>query len=251
VSGAHERITSAHNPAFRAALAAGVGPVELWVDAEGSDEARRLARDVAAGGGRVVETTDALVRRLAYGDRDDRLVLVARTPAARLDDLAIADDALVGILERVEKPGNLGAVLRSADGAGVDALIVADLATDLWNPNAIRASIGTIFTVPVAQATADETLAWLGARRTRIVTARVDGATDYTQADLRGSVAIALGSEADGLSAAWDGEDVTSVHVPMLGVADSLNVSVTAALLFYEARRQRGVPRGSGRPAAS
>jgi RNA methyltransferase, TrmH family len=146
---------------------------------------------------------------------------------------------LIAVLEGVEKPGNVGAVLRSADAAGVSAVIVADGRTDLFNPNAIRASIGTIFTVPVCEAASGETLAWLRERRFQIVAARVDGSVCYTKVDYRRPTAIVLGGEAPGLSAVWSGNDFAAVHLPMLGAADSLNVSVTAAVLFYEALRQR------------
>jgi TrmH family RNA methyltransferase len=139
----------------------------------------------------------------------------------------------------VEKPGNLGAILRSADGAGVDALIVADPSTDLFNPNVIRASLGTVFSVPVAVASSGVVLEWLIQRGLRIVAARVEGSVDYADADYRGAVAIALGSEARGLSDAWAELATVAVRLPMLGTADSLNVSATAAVLFYEALRQR------------
>ena len=142
----------------------------------------------------------------------------------------------------MEKPGNLGAVLRSADAAGVSAVIVADGRTDLYNPNAIRASLGTIFTLPVCEAASGEVLAWLRQRKYNIFAARVDGSVAYTAVDYRGPTAIVLGSEAAGLSSIWTGDDIQAVRLPMLGVADSLNVSVTAAVLFYEALRQRKEP---------
>jgi TrmH family RNA methyltransferase len=145
----------------------------------------------------------------------------------------------VAVLEGVEKPGNAGAVLRSADAAGVSAVIVADARTDLFNPNAIRASLGAIFSLPVCEATSADALAWLRQRRFAVFAARVDGAVPYTQADYRGPAAIVLGSEAAGLSPVWTGDDIQAVRLPMLGVVDSLNVSAAAAVLFYEARRQR------------
>jgi TrmH family RNA methyltransferase len=146
---------------------------------------------------------------------------------------------LIAVVEGVEKPGNLGAILRSADGAGLDAVIAADSRTDLANPNVIRASLGTIFARPVVPATTARTLAWLRANGLTIVAARVDGALDYAAQDFRGPVAIVLGAEAKGLADPWRAPDVRAVRLPMLGVADSLNVSATAAVLFYEARRQR------------
>ena len=160
-------------------------------------------------------------------------------PATDLADLVLPEDPLVAVLEGVEKPGNLGAVLRSADGAGVDALIVADSASDPWNPNAVRASIGTVFSVPLATCAAGEALAYLQSLGLRIVAAAVDAAAAWDGVDLRGGVAIALGSEATGLSDTWRVEGVEWVRIPMLGRADSLNVSASAAVLFYEALRQR------------
>jgi TrmH family RNA methyltransferase len=145
----------------------------------------------------------------------------------------------VVVLEGVEKPGNIGAVLRSADGAGADAVIVADPTTDLFNPNTIRASIGTVFAVPVAAAPSANVRRFLAHQSRRIVAARPDASTVYTRADLTGPIAILLGSEAEGLTDAWSGSNVEAVRLPMDGIADSLNVSIAAAILLYEARRQR------------
>jgi TrmH family RNA methyltransferase len=167
------------------------------------------------------------------------VVAVAETPPRTLDELILPPRPLIGVVEGVEKPGNLGAILRSAEGAGVNAIVVADTATDLFNPNIIRASIGTVFAIPVAVASSGEVLAWLRTRAIAIIAARVDGSVDYTRADYSGAVAIALGSEARGLSDAWGELARASVKLPMMGVADSLNVSATAAVLFYEAQRQR------------
>jgi TrmH family RNA methyltransferase len=187
----------------------------------------------------VIELGRDAFEKLAYGDRLDGVVAVAQTPPRTLDELIMPPAPLIGVVEGVEKPGNLGAILRSADGAGVNAVVIADTATDLFNPNIIRASIGTIFAVPVAIASSGEVLEWLRQRNIAIVAARVDGSVDYTEADFSGAVAIALGSEARGLSDPWGELARASVRLPMLGVADSLNVSATAAVLFYEARRQR------------
>jgi len=167
------------------------------------------------------------------------VVAVAETPVHSLDELVLPPEPLIGIVEGVEKPGNLGALLRTADGAGLNAVIVAESATDLFNPNIIRASLGTVFAVPVSVASTGDVLEWLRRRQIAIIAARVDGSVDYTQADYTGALAIALGSEARGLSDAWAELARASVRVPMHGVADSLNVSVTAAVLFYEALRQR------------
>ncbi len=191
----------------------------------------------------VFELAEAVLEKLAYGERCDGLLAVAETPQRSLDDLRLPDRPLVAVLEGVEKPGNVGAVLRSADAAGVCALIVADPRTDLYNPNTIRASLGTVFTVPTAVAPAGEAAAWLERQGLSVFAARVDGAILYTEADLRGPAAIVLGSEAQGLSPQWSGGRTTAVRLPMRGAADSLNVSAAAAVLFYEALRQRAEPR--------
>ena len=162
---------------------------------------------------------------------------------ADLSDLRLPPNPLVAVLEGLEKPGNVGAILRSADAAGVDAVIVADGRTDLYNPNTIRASLGTVFRENVCEATTAETIEWLRNRELTIVAARPDAEQSYSEVDFRSGAAIVLGSEADGLSDAWRGTNITPVRLPMLGMADSLNVSTTAAVLFYEALRQRGQSR--------
>lgn len=226
---------------IRHAVAAGHPAVEAWVAPERirTDEARAALLAMEAAGVAVTEVSPELLATLAYGDRDDGVVAVMAMPRTELDDLGLPEDPLVGVLEGVEKPGNLGAVLRSADGAAVDGLIVADAASDPWNANTIRASIGTVFSVPLATCSSGEALAFLRSRGLRIVAAAVDAAREWDGVDLRGGVAIVLGSEATGLSDTWRDKDVERVRIPMLGRADSLNVSATAAVLFYEALRQR------------
>ena len=186
----------------------------------------------------LVEVGERAFERLAFGDRSDGVVLVVRGVERTLDELDLPPDALVVVSEDVEKPGNVGAILRSADAVGASAVIAVG-GTDLFNPNVIRASVGTLFTVPVVAAAADEVARWLRARGVRIVTTRVDATQLHVDADLTGSLAIVLGSEAEGLSDTWRGPDLEAVRLPMLGVADSLNVSVAAAVLLYEAWRQR------------
>jgi len=227
---------------IRRALAAGIQVTELFRNPAlaVSDDARAALGAAAAAG--IVPTTvgPAVFERIAFGDRSDGLVAVVRTPATTLDRLVLPARPLVVVAEAVEKPGNLGAMLRSADGAGVDALVAADPRTDLFNPNAIRASLGTIFSVPLASATTAATIDWLRAAGIAIVLARVDGSVPYDTVDYRGPVAIVLGSEALGLGDAWSGPAGAAVRLPMLGIADSLNVSAAAAILLYEDRRQRG-----------
>ena len=248
------------------AITAGVSLREVFVCEPlcTSDDARRTLAMLPGCGAEMLHVGEAVFGKLAFGQRAEGVLGVAEMPMLKLDDIEqrlgwgekrpgwgdsstvaptnapTVAPALLAVLEGVEKPGNLGAVLRSADGAAVQALVAADARTDLYNPNAIRASLGTIFTLPVCGATAGETLAWLRRHGLAIVAARVDAAVPYTKVDFRRPTAIVLGSEAEGLSACWSGADVTPVCLPMLGTADSLNVSAAAAVLFYEARRQRG-----------
>jgi TrmH family RNA methyltransferase len=231
-----------------------------------NDDSRRLLADLPTSGCEVLYVSEAVFEKLAFGQRAEGVVGVAEMPRATLETLLVDRGGsstatptgssstaaptsvaastgaapLVAVLEGVEKPGNIGAVLRSADAAGLSAVIVANPRTDLFNPNAIRASLGTIFTIPVCEATSAETLAWLRERKYAILAARVDGAVPYNDVDYRGPTAIVLGSEAAGLSPVWAGHDIKAIRLPMRGVADSLNVSASAAVLFYEALRQRG-----------
>jgi TrmH family RNA methyltransferase len=198
-----------------------------------------IARLSAAAAANLDQVTPPVFAKLAYGERAEGIIAVAETPRRALGDLKLPPDALVAVVEGCEKPGNLGAIVRSADGAGVAAVIAADPRTDLYNPNAIRASLGTIFALPLCAATSAETLHWLRERNAEIFAARVDGARLYTAANFRPMSAIVLGSEARGLSEVWQGPDITPIQLPMLGCADSLNVAATAAVLFYEAARQR------------
>jgi RNA methyltransferase, TrmH family len=208
---------------------------ELCVD----DECQQLLGSLREAAVPVLELSREAFGRLAYGDRKEGIVAVAETPVRGLADLDLPDNPLIAVVEAVEKPGNLGAILRTADAVALDALVLADTTTDLFNPNVIRASIGTVFSVPLATAATPDVLTWLIGRGMRVIAASLDGDIEYTAADYSGGVAIALGSEAYGLSAAWVEQADASVRIPMLGVADSLNVSSTAAVLFYEALRQR------------
>ena len=223
------------------AIAAGVEIVEAFICEPlcVGHEARGTVDRLATTRADVAATTEEVFEKLCFGERTDGVIAVARTPQRRLDDLSLPPQPLVAVIEGVEKPGNLGAILRSADGAGVDAVVVADPHTDLFNPAAIRASMGTIFALPVAASSTEETLAWLDRLAIPVLTARPDAAQLYTDADFRRGAAIVLGSEAQGLSEKWGGARLTPIKLPMHGAADSLNVSVAAAVLFYEARRQR------------
>lgn len=223
------------------ALESGVRPAEAFICPEllRGVEGRQALRLLQAMDCALVEVTPGVMERLAYGDRNEGVVAVVSTWSPGLADLALSPPPLVAVLEGIEKPGNVGAVLRSADAAGISALVLADAGTDLFNPNTIRASLGTIFTVPIGCAGSAETLAWLRANRLQIFAARVDAAIPYTAADFRQPSAIVLGSEAAGLTNDWYAPDIKPIRLPMHGKADSLNVSATAAVLFFEAVRQR------------
>lgn len=205
---------------------------------EGKDGVTLLKR-IDAGGTRATSVSEAVFDKIRYGDRTGGLVAVAQRPKRALDDLRLSSNPFIAVVESLEKPGNLGAIVRTADAAGVEAVIVVDPETDLYGPNVIRASLGTIFCVPVVEADAGTAIEWLQKHKLAIVTATPDGGTVYTEVDFRGPVAMVFGSEAGGLSGVWRTLDVTRASVPMRGQADSLNVATTAALFFYEALRQR------------
>lgn len=158
----------------------------------------------------------------------------------RLENLHLQENALVIITEAIEKPGNLGTILRSADAAGASAVIVCDKCTDIQNPNVVRASIGTLFSIPVVEATSEETIEFLKARNFRILAATPHSEKLYNDYDLTGPAAIVVGAEQYGLSEIWLKSGATTpVRIPMLGQCDSLNVSSAATILIYEAVRQR------------
>lgn len=229
--------------AIRCALSAGVELQEIFLPADRmadmSETDRQLMRLCEQAQIELIEVPDKLLAQIGYAARSDQWVATATPPACRLESLNLSGSPIVAIMQGVQKPGNLGAVLRSADAAGVDALIVADGEIDLHNPNAIRASQGTIFTLPLCECTTDEVIAWLRQSSLTAFVARVDGAIDYDQCDLTGGVAIVLGCEAEGVSPTWLTDEWQGLRLPMMGQADSLNVSTTAAVIFYEARRQR------------
>lgn len=157
-----------------------------------------------------------------------------------LAHININKSPLVLILESVEKPGNLGAVLRTADAAGVDVVIICDPQTDFYNPNVIRSSIGCIFTNQIASATSEETISWL--RKNNIVAycTYLDASKPYHEADYRKACAIVMGTESTGLSEVWKKNSAANIIIPMQGTIDSMNVSTAAAVIIFEARRQRG-----------
>lgn len=177
--------------------------------------------------------------KIAMREGTEGVVAEVRARSAELKDLALGESPLLVVLESVEKPGNLGAVLRSADAAGADALIICDPLTDLYNPNVIRASTGAIFSVPCVCCTSEEAIPFLRDRGIRILTAQLQDSSLYYDCDMRGATAIIMGTESTGLTQIWRNAADAHIRIPMLGTADSLNVSVSAAILLYEAVRQR------------
>ena len=223
------------------ALAAGVESRRAFVCRE-LCQSRDAADAIALLTGRsteLFEVTPEVFEKLSYGDRNDGIVLVAEIPQRTLGDLRLAPGAFVAVVEGVEKPGNLGAILRTADAAGVDAVVIADGRTDLFNPNTIRASLGTVFGERVFSAEATAVRAWLEREGLQILATCPTAKQTVFEIDMRGPVAVVLGSEAEGLSPIWSSSEMTPVRLPMCGIADSLNVSATAAIIFYEAYRQR------------
>ena len=189
---------------------------------------------------KMVELTPALLKKAAYRDTPEGILAVAPQERRTLDDLVLGDAAFVMVLENVEKPGNLGAVLRIADGVGADAVLVTGEGTDLYNPNVLRASRGSFFTVPAVHCHVGEARDFLHDRGLKVLATTPAADVSYTDADLTGSMAVVLGCEHEGLSEAWlKDEGCVAVRIPMQGRADSLNVSTAAAVLMYEALRQR------------
>lgn len=186
-----------------------------------------------------VEIPERLYEKAAYRGGTEGLIALIRSRELRLSDLKLRENPVIAVLESVEKPGNLGAVLRSADAAGIDAVIVCDPLTDLYNPNLIRSSIGAIFTVPVVAVSSEDAIKWLKDNNIKILTAQLQDSEWYYDTDMRGPVAIVMGTEATGLTDIWRKAADAHIKIPMLGRLDSLNVSVSAAILLYEAVRQR------------
>jgi RNA methyltransferase, TrmH family len=226
---------------IRCALATGFSILEVFLHPATSEdpEGARLSRELALTGAACWEVSADVFRKLSFGNRDEGFIAIAQPRHESLDQFAPPTPPLVVILDGVEKPGNIGAVLRTADAAGASALFVTNPGTDLFNPNIVRASLGAVFTIPLVVARPAEVLAWLERQGITPFAARVDGATPYFEHDFRGPVAFVLGSEAAGLGSPWKDSRLVSIQLPMQGRVDSLNVSNTAAVLLYETVRQR------------
>src|SRR5580698_1772933 len=222
------------------ALSAGVRPQTLYYCAElSAAEAGRVVTAAVAQGAEVVRVSRPVFEKISYREGPDGLLAVVPAVADSLDRLRLGPSPLVLACAGLEKPGNLGAILRTADAAGVAAVVAADAVTDWGNPNVVRASKGTVFSVPVVSVSTQLFLAWLGDRGLRVAAATPAASQLVTEADLTGATAIAVGAEQTGLSDEWLERADVQVRIPMFGRADSLNVSTSAAIITYEAVRQR------------
>lgn len=183
--------------------------------------------------------TKEVFEKISYRDRPDGLLAVAPQQHLGLSDLKLKENPFLLIAESIEKPGNLGTILRSSDAAGVDAVLVCDPTTDIHNPNVVRSSVGTLFTLPVLEVGAEETLAFLKKNGIAIVAATPHAKQEFTEADLKVPLAIVVGTEQYGLSKTWMELADIKVRIPMHGIADSLNVASATTILLYEVVRQR------------
>lgn len=200
-----------------------------------------LARRGQDAGAELLLCAPEVFKKIAYRERPEGLLALLPQIQRTLDSLRLSAAPLLIVAEAIEKPGNLGTILRSADAAGVEAVLVCDRCTDIHNPNVVRASIGTLFTVPVVETSSAAALDWLGRHRVRILAASPHADREYTQVDMRGGTAIVVGTEQYGLSERWLQAADFKVRIPMRGQADSLNVAAATTILLFEALRQRGV----------
>ena len=254
-----EVITSVHNPKIKQLLAlqqksserrgSGLFTVEGWREIRHCIDAGyevdsiflcpELTSTIPPPGPRLFQVSRDVYSRISYREGTEGIIAEVKAGHLELEDLRIGRTPLIMVLESVEKPGNLGAVLRSADAAGADAVLICDPLTDLYNPNLIRASIGAAFTVPTIACRSEEAIAWLRKNGIRILTAQLQDSSLYYDTDMKCGTAIVMGTESTGLTDIWREAADAHIRIPMLGKLDSLNVSASAAILLFEAVRQR------------
>lgn len=198
-----------------------------------------IVRRCSDAGAELFECSPEAFQKIAYRDRPEGLIALTPQIHRTLAELKLPPQPLLLVAEAIEKPGNLGSLLRSADAAGVHAVIVCDKCTDVHNPNVVRSSIGTLFSVPVIEATSEETLAWLQQHKVQTLAATPHADKEYTECDMTRGIALVVGTEKFGLSSKWMDQASERVRIPMLGQIDSLNVAAATTLLLYEAVRQR------------
>lgn len=223
-------------------IACGYEPVELFTSQGVRNTVTPVVRTEITGRLTPCEVSPQVYEKMAYRGSTEGVIAIVKARHHDLSDLpplATNHPPLIIVLESVEKPGNLGAILRTAEAAGVDAVIVCDPLTDLYNPNLIRASIGGVFSVPTAVCDSRACIAFLKERGIQILTAQLQDSCEYYDYDMRQATAIIMGTESTGLTPQWREAANAHIRIPMLGRLDSLNVSVSAAILMYEAVRQR------------
>lgn len=225
---------------LRLALEAGVRPSELfYAPALIRDDQRTLADAARAAGASITSVSVPVFKKIAYRESPDGWLAVAPTPGMPLAEIEAGRNPLILVCEGIEKPGNLGAMLRTADAAGADAVISAAPVTDFGNPNAVRASKGTVFVVPVASARSEDVLGWLRQHGIMIAVTTPQGTTRLSDAGLAGPVGLVIGAESTGVTDLWLEQADMTLMIPMHGRVNSLNAATAAALALYEANRQR------------
>jgi len=214
----------------------------------GVQEQQLLEEASSRCGAQICYVTKEVFQKVSYRDRPDGLIARAPKPEWGLDrwnlesdESGQGDSPIFIVAQSIEKPGNLGTLLRTADAAAVSGLVVVDRCTDIFNPNVVRASVGTLFTVPVVECSSEDALAWFRERRIRLVATSPDASESYTESDLSGPIAIVMGSEQYGLDERWLSQTDLQVSIPMAGSADSLNVAMATAVVLFEAIRQRSL----------
>jgi TrmH family RNA methyltransferase len=188
----------------------------------------------------LIEISKEVYKKLAYRDTTEGIIAVAKTKSLQLSELKLPKNPLTVVMEAIEKPGNIGAMLRTCDAANIDAVIIANPKTDLYNPNIVRSSVGCLFTNQIAMATTEETIDFLIQNKINFYSATLQNSTSYHAQDFTQPTALVVGTEATGLSELWREKATQNIIIPMQGEIDSMNVSVAAAILIFEAKRQRG-----------
>jgi TrmH family RNA methyltransferase len=187
----------------------------------------------------LIDVSKEIYQKLAYRDTTEGIIAVAKTKSHQLSDLKFPENPLILVMESIEKPGNIGAMLRTCDAANVDAVIIANPKTDLYNPNMVRSSVGCLFTNQIAVASTDESIAFLQENNIHFYSATLQNSTSYHTQNFTKPTALVVGTEATGLTEPWREKATQNIIIPMQGEIDSMNVSVAAAILLFEAKRQR------------
>jgi TrmH family RNA methyltransferase len=188
---------------------------------------------------KLIEISKDVYQKLAYRDTTEGIIAVLKTKSLALSNLKLSKNPLILVGESIEKPGNIGAILRTADAANIDAVIIANPKSDVYNPNIVRSSVGCLFTRQIAVGTTEEVIAYLKSNNINIYSATLQDATSYHSQNFTTPTALVVGTEATGLTEKWRSESTQNIIIPMQGVIDSMNVSVAAAILLFEAKRQR------------